>query len=134
MTDATSDSVIWTASEVTTTIVCLTLPALRPLYNKVRGQESSSAGYQQHDDSTYKPGGSYALSSFPAERGGGDTGFNKNGNFANVEAGRSTVKNASDETILLQGDDKRNIRRVQEVSISYENTNMETKVTSREAV
>ncbi|KAH6999436.1 hypothetical protein EDB80DRAFT_650261 [Ilyonectria destructans] len=130
---ATSDSVIWTASEVTTTIVCLTLPALRPLYNKMRGQESSSAGYQQHDDSTYRQGGSYALSSFPAKRGDGDTGFNKNGNFANVEAGRSTAKNDSDETILLQGDDK-NIRRIQEVSISYENTNMETKVTSREAV
>ncbi|EWY81750.1 hypothetical protein FOYG_15966 [Fusarium oxysporum NRRL 32931] len=44
---AISDSAIWTASEVTAIIFCLTLPALRPLYKKIRNQESSSAGYQQ---------------------------------------------------------------------------------------
>ncbi|KAI3580504.1 hypothetical protein IWW34DRAFT_848801 [Fusarium oxysporum f. sp. albedinis] len=33
---AISDSAIWTASEVTVTIFCLTLPALRPLYKTIR--------------------------------------------------------------------------------------------------
>ncbi|KAG5758376.1 hypothetical protein H9Q72_013485 [Fusarium xylarioides] len=51
---AISDSAIWTASEVTATIVCLTFLALRPLYKKIRNQESSSAGYQQYDGSGFE--------------------------------------------------------------------------------
>ncbi|RSM15730.1 hypothetical protein BHE90_008379 [Fusarium euwallaceae] len=121
---ATSDSVIWTASEVTTTIVCVTLPALRPLYNKVRGQESSSAGYQQHDDSAYNTGGSFHMSSYANKRKDtGGIGYPKgSSNFASAEASRdpTTIKNDSDETILLQGEGK-NIMRVQEVSVSYDN-------------
>lgn len=118
--DATSDSVIWTASEVTTTIVCVCIPTLRPLYNRMRGQESSSAGYQQHDDSGYKNGSnSYPLGSFPGNR----SKVGKN-NFSNVEATQK-AKNDSDETILLQGgkesgNNNNNIIRVQEVSITYE--------------
>ncbi|KAM0545806.1 hypothetical protein ACHAPJ_011132 [Fusarium lateritium] len=130
---ATSDSVIWTASEVTTTLVCLALPALRPLYNKMRGQESSSAGYRQHDDSNYAGTGSYNLSSYPGVRKDGSAGFGKN-NLTNVEAGQTTMKNDSDETILLQGHGKRDIMRVQEVSVSYENASLDNKVVTREAV
>ncbi|KAF4994213.1 hypothetical protein FDECE_13210 [Fusarium decemcellulare] len=133
---ATSDSVIWTASEVTTTIICVTLPALRPLYNKVRGQESSSAGYQQHDDSAYGAGGSFHLSSYPGKRKDGGLGYaGKNSNFASAEASRdpTTIKNDSDETILLQGDGK-NIMRVQEVSVSYENGSSERDVSIRQGV
>ncbi|KAL4920481.1 hypothetical protein BDW62DRAFT_198795 [Aspergillus aurantiobrunneus] len=39
---ATTDSVIWTNSELTTTIVCVSVPALRPLYRSLRGQSSSN--------------------------------------------------------------------------------------------
>ncbi|KAF5563935.1 sterol regulatory element-binding ECM22 [Fusarium phyllophilum] len=60
---AISDSAIWTASEVTATVVCLTLPALLPLYKKVRNQESSPADYQQHDDSIYANNSAYPLGS-----------------------------------------------------------------------
>ncbi|KAF5620097.1 integral membrane protein pth11 [Fusarium sp. NRRL 52700] len=129
---ATSDSVIWTMSEVTTTLVCLTLPALRPLVNKMRGQESSSAGYRQHDDSNYGAGtGSYGLNSL-----GRKTDCTKSGknNSTNVEAGHTTLKNDSDETILLQGGGKRDIMRVQEVSVSYENASIDDRVKTREAV
>ncbi|KAM0433446.1 hypothetical protein ACHAPT_004326 [Fusarium lateritium] len=133
---ATSDSVIWTASEVTTTIVCVTLPALRPLYNKVRGQESSSAGYQQHDDSAYGAGGSFHMSSYAGKRKDAGLGYPKNSsNFASAEASRdpTTIKNDSDETILLQGDGK-NIMRVQEVSVSYDNGNSLNNVSIRQDV
>lgn len=108
---------IWTASEVTTTIVCVCIPTLRPLYNRVRGQESSSAGYQQHDDSGYNKSGtgSYPLGSFAANR----SKAGKN-NFTDIQATQKS-KNDSDETILLQGGkDNHNIMRVQEVSITYE--------------
>ncbi|KAJ4310435.1 hypothetical protein N0V84_010967 [Fusarium piperis] len=123
---ATSDSVIWTASEVTTTIVCVALPALRPLYNKVRGQESSSAGYQQHDDSAYNTGGSFHMSSYANKRKDvPGLGYpQSSNNFASAEVSRdpTTIKNDSDETVLLQGEGK-NIVRVQEVSASYDNGN-----------
>ncbi|KAM5343710.1 hypothetical protein ACJ41O_012247 [Fusarium nematophilum] len=130
---ATSDSVIWTASEVTTTVVCVTLPALRPLYNKVRGQESSSAGYRQHDDSAYGTAGSFNLSSCPA-KGKDGMPYAKN-NFAVAQASRdpTKIKNDSDETILLQGD-KKNIMRVQEVSVSFETANSDHDVSIRQAV
>ncbi|KAJ4174290.1 hypothetical protein NW754_004705 [Fusarium falciforme] len=133
---ATSDSVIWTASEVTTTIVCVTLPALRPLYNKVRGQESSSAGYQQHDDSAYNTGGSFHMSSYANKRKDTGLGYPKgSSNFASAEASRdpTTIKNDSDETILLQGEGK-NIMRVQEVSVSYDNGNSLNNVSIKQDV
>ena len=45
--DATTDSVIWTNSEMTTSMICVSIPALRPLYRYIRGTDS----YQ--DDSGY---------------------------------------------------------------------------------
>ncbi|KAG4269125.1 hypothetical protein FPRO04_12248 [Fusarium proliferatum] len=130
---ATSDSVIWTMSEVTTTLVCLTLPVLRPLVNQIRGQESSSAGYQQHDDSNYGARtGSYGLSSLGGRKVDGN--MSGKGRSANVEAGHTTIENDSDETILLQGGGKRDIVRVQEVSISFESASIDNKVNTREAV
>ncbi|TVY16995.1 hypothetical protein LARI1_G003330 [Lachnellula arida] len=49
---AVSDSVMWTMSELTLTIICVSVPALRPLYNRVTGGSSSGghgAYYQQND-------------------------------------------------------------------------------------
>lgn len=42
MIDATTESVIWTMSELATTIVCVSIPALRPLYRSIRGGSSSN--------------------------------------------------------------------------------------------
>ncbi|KAJ3464687.1 hypothetical protein MRS44_009473 [Fusarium solani] len=98
-------------------------PRSSPLYNKVRGQESSSAGYQQHDDSAYNTGGSFHMSSYANKRKDTGLGYPKgSSNFASAEASRdpTTIKNDSDETILLQGEGK-NIMRVQEVSVLYDN-------------
>ncbi|TVY55497.1 Satratoxin biosynthesis SC1 cluster protein 4 [Lachnellula cervina] len=52
---AVSDSVMWTTSELTLTIICVCIPALRPLYNRVTGGSSSGGQgpsgpyYQQND-------------------------------------------------------------------------------------
>ncbi|RGP71693.1 hypothetical protein FLONG3_6997 [Fusarium longipes] len=108
-----SDSVMWTVSEVTATIVCLTLPSLRPLYKKLRNQETSSAGYQQHDDSAYNNTGTFPLSSFRNQEN------NDNNNLTKVEAGIIAGKNDSDEAILLDGSRKMHITKTQEVSITY---------------
>nr|RBR01100.1 hypothetical protein FVER53263_10593 [Fusarium verticillioides] len=127
---AISDSAIWTASEVTATIVCLTLPALRPLYKKIRNQESSSAGYQQHDDSIYANSSAYPLGSL---RGNiADDG--KGSNLTKIEASILASKNDSDEAILLQGSTEGNIVRTREVSISYRETGLGGKATSQNGV
>lgn len=112
---------MWTVSEVTATIVCLTLPSLRPLYKKLRNQESSSGGYQQHDDSAYKHDATFPLGSFRANDN------ERNGTSTTVEAGVLTGKNDSDEAILLDSRTKGNISRTQEVSVSFGGTVIESK-------
>lgn len=47
--DATTDSVMWTMSELTTTIVCVSIPALRPLYRSIRGNLSSNDASNYND-------------------------------------------------------------------------------------
>ncbi|KAF4345178.1 sterol regulatory element-binding ECM22 [Fusarium beomiforme] len=127
---AISDSAIWTCSEVTATIVCLTLPALRPLYKKIRNQESSSGGYQQHNgDSVYANNPSFPLGSLR----GSTTDNDKGSNLTEIEASMAG-KNDSDEAILLQGPTKRNIVRTQEVSITYKPTGLEGSDSSTRAV
>ena len=113
--DSISDSVMWTVSEVTATIVCLTLPSLRPLYKKMRGEDFSSGGYQQHDDSAYRHNPSFPLGSLRGQ----DT--EQDATSAKIESGVLTGKNDSDEAILLhQGSmAKGNIIKTQEVKISY---------------
>ncbi|RBR26004.1 uncharacterized protein FIESC28_01277 [Fusarium coffeatum] len=90
-----SDSVMWTVSEVTATIVCLTLPSLRPLYKKMRGEDFSSGGYQQHDDSAYRHNPSFPLGSLRGQDNDKDDTSTK------IESGVLTGKNDSDEAILL---------------------------------
>ncbi|KAL4736681.1 hypothetical protein BDV11DRAFT_211037 [Aspergillus similis] len=52
---ATTDSVMWTNSELTTTILCVSAPALRPLYRSLRGQVSSkdASNYNNLGGSSY---------------------------------------------------------------------------------
>ncbi|CAG7559899.1 unnamed protein product [Fusarium equiseti] len=110
--DSISDSVMWTVSEVTATIVCLTLPSLRPLYKKMRGEDFSSGGYQQHDDSAYRHNPSFPLGSLRENNDKDDTS-------TKIESGVLTGKNDSDEAILLNGSTKGNIIRTQEVCMTY---------------
>ncbi|KAJ5782941.1 hypothetical protein N7457_004715 [Penicillium paradoxum] len=54
---ATTDSVIWTMSELATTIVCVSIPVFRPLYRTLRG------GYPSNDASDYNDRQVYRKSS-----------------------------------------------------------------------
>lgn len=84
----------------------------------MRGNESSSAGYRQHDGSTPGASGSYHLGSYPGKHKDVGLSYGQS-RSTNVEG--QTMKNDSDETVLLDGD-KRNIMRVQEVTVTYENS------------
>ncbi|KAJ5614974.1 hypothetical protein N7537_000088 [Penicillium hordei] len=53
---ATTDSVMWTMSELTTTIVCVSIPALRPLYRSIRGNLSSNDASNYNDLPPYAKG------------------------------------------------------------------------------
>jgi hypothetical protein len=95
---------------------------LRPLYKKIRNQESSSGGYQQHDDSAYKHDASFPLGSFRSNPN------DRNDISTTIEAGVLTKKNDSDEAILLDASTKGNIVRTQEVSVSYGGTALKSKI------
>ena len=83
----------------------------------MRGQESSSAGYRQHDDSAYGASGSYHLNSYPGKHK--DVGLSY-GQTRSTAAKSQAMKTDSDETVLLEGDNTK-IMRVQEVTVTYEN-------------
>ncbi|KAJ5382274.1 hypothetical protein N7517_000185 [Penicillium concentricum] len=53
---ATTDSVIWTMSELTTTIICVSIPALRPLYRSIRGNNSSNDASYYNNIPPYRKG------------------------------------------------------------------------------
>ncbi|KAI0884105.1 uncharacterized protein GGS22DRAFT_189235 [Annulohypoxylon maeteangense] len=48
---ATADSVMWTSSELTITIVCVSAPVLRPLWRKLVGRTSTDQSYGNSDRS-----------------------------------------------------------------------------------
>jgi hypothetical protein len=78
----------------------------------MRGEDFSSGGYQQHDDSAYRHNPSFPLGSL---RGNND----KDDTSTKIESGVLTGKNDSDEAILLNGSTKGNIIRTQEVCVTY---------------
>ncbi|KAL4928050.1 uncharacterized protein BDV17DRAFT_298785 [Aspergillus undulatus] len=115
---ATTDSVIWTNSELTTTIVCVSVPALRPLYRSIRGLSSSK------DASSYNNPGTYGkISRQPSY--GMDTlvtasqarGRDRDGKNVEVDDNEDM-----DTKRILAGDGGRshNIYQVREVTVSYE--------------
>ncbi|KAL4953577.1 hypothetical protein BDW69DRAFT_184368 [Aspergillus filifer] len=114
---ATTDSVIWTNSELTTTIVCVSVPALRPLYRSIRGLTSSK------DASNYNNPGSYGKISGNRSRQpsyGMDTlvtsAVPRDGK--NVEADEG--EDVDTRRILPTRGDQHNIYQVREVIVSYE--------------
>ncbi|KAI1452433.1 hypothetical protein F4805DRAFT_472420 [Annulohypoxylon moriforme] len=49
---ATADSVIWTNSELTITIICVSAPVLRPLWSKLVGRTNTDRSYERSDGSS----------------------------------------------------------------------------------
>lgn len=118
-TDDTVDMLIWSATESTVTIMCSSIPVLRPLYVRFRyGSSGDSSGAA----SSYKlpmygnySGRKYGNSSMPGTEAISGSG----------PSNRTVIAynaNASDESILRDTKTQNNIsgiRRTDEVSISY---------------
>lgn len=107
-------------SELTATIICVSIPALRPLYNRLTGGSSTGGPFQNYGNDNHKSGANagseYGLKSL--NRG------NKDQNY-DVEVTRGSPENDTDsDTCILSGspDDANDggIRRHHEVTITYE--------------
>ncbi|KAI9640389.1 hypothetical protein NHQ30_011134 [Ciborinia camelliae] len=119
---AVSDSVMWTMSELAITIICVSIPALRPLYNRFTG--GSSTGGLYHQNYGYKnhktgatAGEEYGLKS--RNRG------NKHATDFDLEATRAGPDNDTDSDTCILSSSPENpknggIRRHQEVTVTYE--------------
>ncbi|KAF2237518.1 hypothetical protein EV356DRAFT_529846 [Viridothelium virens] len=112
----TSPSVMWTSSEMTLTIICVSVPALRPLWKglSTRGF-SSSGGYQQYHDGS-------GQNDVPIEFRNLPTSDKQHGYEAS--AARSPAKaddNDSDTCILEHGNGRMGgIHRKQDIELVYE--------------
>ncbi|KAI9694028.1 MAG: hypothetical protein M1822_003299 [Bathelium mastoideum] len=113
----TSPSVIWTSSELTLTIICVSVPALRPFWKRIVSSGfSSSGGYQKHADSTGKTSVNIGL---------GDINVtNKKVTGYNVKATHGTANvddNGSDTSILEHGNAHMGgIHRKHDIELVYE--------------
>ncbi|KAL3421407.1 hypothetical protein PVAG01_07852 [Phlyctema vagabunda] len=119
---AVSDSVMWTTSELTLTIICISMPALRPLYNRVTGGSSTGGPYHQQSNQKF--------SANPVSRDYKMKQMNPStdniNNQYDVEIGRGS-RNADDDsdTFILQDVDAKTtksggIQRHHEVTVTYE--------------
>lgn len=128
--DATSDSVIWTNSEITTTIVCVTIPSLRPLYRSIRGGSSSNdASYYNNITPQYQKSSGlrsarfdYTLDTLTTttvhSKGIEEQGISRNGRRADADQGSDDT----DTRHILNHDHYNTpmIHQVTEVDVSFE--------------
>ncbi|TVY88101.1 hypothetical protein LAWI1_G005889 [Lachnellula willkommii] len=116
------DSVMWTMSELTLTIICVCVPALRPLYNRVTGGSSSGghgAYYQQNDTKVNGTGTGTGTGNFQMNPIGKDTTKQYD-----VEIGTGHTKgldSGSDDFILHNTDKPEGgIQRHTEITTTYD--------------
>ena len=118
LADDTVPMLIWSATESTVTIMCSSIPVLRPLYVRIR--------YGSKGDSSGTGGSSYKLPMY----GNNSTRKYGLGSSPGIEGKASTTRqavitynNASDESILRDTKDQngigRGIKRTDEISIRY---------------
>jgi hypothetical protein len=115
--DDTVDMLLWSATESTVTIMCSSIPVLRPLYVRFR---YGSQGESSRDNSYKLP--MYGNHSGRKYGNGSIPGTEINGGPSHRTVVTYNVKNESDESILRDAktqNDISGIRRTDEVSISY---------------
>ncbi|KKY22004.1 hypothetical protein UCDDS831_g03840 [Diplodia seriata] len=122
---ACSDSVCWTFSELTLTIICVTMPALRPLWKRVTGQSSSGYGnYYKHSQSK----GGFASAS-RTEHGAINLDYMPGASKKATDptytsqVGKASVHTDADSDRSILGNGKgshEGIQRVQEVNVTYD--------------
>ncbi|KAJ5730044.1 uncharacterized protein N7483_004552 [Penicillium malachiteum] len=114
---------IWSATESCVTIMCSTIPVLRPLYIRVRygkdGKDGSS-GDNSYNFPMYGSGRKYSSSRHYGQvsKSAGDSSVIEPKGFTDqTNAIQHTTSNTSDETILRGA---AGIERTDEISVSYE--------------
>ncbi|KAJ5887854.1 hypothetical protein N7495_007895 [Penicillium taxi] len=117
---ATTDSVMWTNSELTTTIICISIPALRPLFRSIRGMKSNEdASNYNNMDQSFKsaPGGrsGYVMGSMARVITGKD--LEQQDDMFDEESGDA------DTNHILQDNRHQSqlITKMTELTVSYEN-------------
>lgn len=99
---------LWTSTELTLTIVCVSISCLRPLWSRIRG--NSSGGYHEHPGPNSQNGTSYGLKHLPSE----SHIYTKEVSRGD---GNDDADTESSKGILTQGPA---IHRVQEFTVAYE--------------
>ncbi|KAF7524706.1 hypothetical protein PCG10_005508 [Penicillium crustosum] len=126
---ATTDSVMWTMSELTTTIVCVSIPALRPLYRSIRGNLSSNDASNYNDLPPYgkssggRSGGCSARPTFAMDTVITTTVHGKDVDSESRDSGRNEGHGEDTDTRrILQHPSPHStgIYQVNEVTVSYE--------------
>ena len=113
--DETSPSVMWTSSEITLTMICVSVPALRPLWKRVSTHGfSSSDGYQQYQEERAKDGVNIDLENLHA------SGVRKHSTERTLSSGKGEDY-GSDASILEHGNGRMGgIRRKQDIELIYQ--------------
>jgi hypothetical protein len=110
-------------SELTLTIICVSVPALRPLYNKVTGGSSTGGPYHQQSSTKVGTGtgtGNYKMKHMTTSK----TGANQYD--CEIGTGDRNADNDSDTFILHDADKEtgsaktRGITKSNEVTVTYE--------------
>ncbi|KAI1080756.1 hypothetical protein F5B20DRAFT_589130 [Whalleya microplaca] len=121
---ATADSVMWTSSELTVTIICVSIPVLRPLWTRVIGGSVSDRYYKQSEEGSSgimtigrikkqkKMDTDIAMDTIPRP----DV---KDTNTTSIEGAWHPSNTGSNQSILQES---QAIHKTQEFSIAYETT------------
>ncbi|KAI0095972.1 hypothetical protein F4814DRAFT_457562 [Daldinia grandis] len=117
---ATAESVIWTSSELTITLICVSVPVLRPIWVRMLGGTASERYYKQSE-------GSHNLITIGRMRNPRPTDMEiglgtirpdvKNANVTTIGASRRNSDDGSERTILREN---QAIQRTREVTVEYE--------------
>lgn len=73
--DATADSIIWTNSEMTITIMCASIPVIRPLWTKILGGSITDRYYKQSDKQSEGSSGIITIGRWRRKERKADTEF-----------------------------------------------------------
>ncbi|XXG99656.1 hypothetical protein Hte_005997 [Hypoxylon texense] len=122
---ATADSIIWTNSEMTITIICASVPVLRPLWTKVLGGSISDRYYKQSDKQSEGSNGIITIGRMRKERKM-ETDFDletiprpdvRNTKTTTIGTFNGTSDDGSEHSILREG---QAIQHRREFTIAYE--------------
>ncbi|KAI1474401.1 hypothetical protein F4774DRAFT_429925 [Daldinia eschscholtzii] len=117
---ATAESIIWTSSELTITLICVSVPVLRPIWVRILGGTNSDRYYKQSEGSQGLVTIGRMRNSRPRDT---EIGLDtirpdvKDANMTTIGASRRNSDDGSERTILR---DNQAIQRTREVTIAYE--------------